>query len=307
MTILLDHPLVTGLAPEWATAWGEDGYGVFVALRVGKAEQKLRYIPRGSFWMGSPKTEQGRWENEGPQHLVTLTEGYWLADTPCTQEFWQEVMGNNPSRFQSPKRPVEQVSWDDVQGFLRRLEEKFPSLAADLSTEAQWEHACRAGTTTSIYVGELKILGASNAPLLDEIAWYGGNSGVGFDLENGYSSTHWSEKQYPHNQAGSREVGQKRPNAWGLYDMLGNVWEWCADLWGSYSAEAQIDPGGPEEGLGRVYRGGSWRYHARSVRAACRYWNGPGIRNDNLGFRFSLGRPRSGQGPLCQTSVRHRI
>jgi formylglycine-generating enzyme required for sulfatase activity len=213
--------------------------------------------------MGSPDNEEGRWDDEGPRCQVTLTEGFWLADTPCTQALWEEVMGQNPSRFKAPRHPVEQVSWEDVQVFLRRLEERIPIAGAQLPTEAQWEFACRAGTETSTYAPTME---------LGEIAWYLENSG-----------------------GSAQDVGLKKPNGWGLYDILGNVWEWCGDWFSSYDGSTKHDPTGPLKGSFRVIRGGSWLNVAGDVRAASRYWNAPGVRNDvDLGFRFSLGRPRSG-------------
>src|SRR3954462_12376624 len=194
------------------------------------------------------------------------------------------VMGDNPSGFRSPDRPVEQVSWEEVQEFLRRIEERVPGLA--LPTEAQWEYACRAGTQTATYAGDLEILGCNNAPLLDTIAWYSGNSGVGFELDNGVDSSSWSEKQYPHNRAGTRPVKLKAPNAWGLYDMLGNVREWCADGKRPYGSQDVTDPVGPTwVGAYRVIRGGSWLIDARVARAAFRYDSDPANRGDFLGFR----------------------
>jgi formylglycine-generating enzyme required for sulfatase activity len=284
--------------PSWASAAGRDRYGLWADLEIEGVVQRMRYIRPGRFIMGSPESEQGRYDDEGPQHLVTLTEGFWLADTPCTQEFWQTLIPKNPSRFQSPRRPVEQVSWEDAHGFLRALESRLgEGFEARLPTEAQWEYACRAGTTTSTYAGELEILGACNGPLLHEIAWYGGNSGVDYDLEEGADSSGWPEKQFEHRKAGSREVARKAPNAWGLYDTLGNVWEWCADYWNDrYEPGEQRDPTGLKDGPHRVIRGGSWVHAARSVRAAARHWSAPGDRSDYLGFRFSLGRPRSGKG-----------
>jgi formylglycine-generating enzyme required for sulfatase activity len=207
-----------------------------------------------------------------------------LFDTPCTQALWEAVMGDNPSRFQSPERPVEQVSWEEVQEFLRRIEERVPGLA--LPTEAQWEYACRAGTQTATYAGDLEILGDSNAPLLDAIAWYSGNSGVGFELDNGWDSSNWPEKQYLHERAGTHPVGLKEPNAWGLYDMLGNVWEWCADGIRPYGSESVTDPIGPTKaGAERVLRGGAWILDARVVRSASRIAYDPGYRFVNFGFR----------------------
>ncbi len=273
----------------WASASGEDGIGHWAAFEVAGVEQRLRWIEPGTFWMGSQETEAGRWGDEGPRHRVRLTRGFWLGETPCTQALWQGVMGSNPSRFKSPNRPVERVSWEDCQEFLARLAESHPLLNLRLPTEAEWEYACRAKTENATWMGDLKILGENNAPLLDKIAWYGGNSGVGFDLVEGADSSGWPEKQYPHERAGTRPVGQKAPNPWGLRDMLGNVFEWCSDWVGPYSGEHAEGPKGPESGSRRVIRGGSWDSGAQSVRAACRFGDEPGARGHNLGFRLVRG------------------
>jgi formylglycine-generating enzyme required for sulfatase activity len=283
--------------PGWADAIGRDGFGLWVDIAVERsggqpARQRLRWIPPGWFWMGSPESEQGRYDDEGPQHRVTLEQGYWLFDTPCTQALWSAVMGENSSRFQDPKRPVERVSWDQAQAFVEAINKRVPGLNLSLPSEAQWEYACRAGTDTAIYTGGLEIKGENNAPALDPIAWYGGNSGEGFDLDEGEDSSGWPDKQYPHKKAGTREVGLKAANPWGLYDMLGNVWEWVEDDWhedyngapgdgGAWSGTG--DPG--DRGAGRVVRGGCWYYIARYVRAAYRGRYRPGDRDDILGFR----------------------
>jgi formylglycine-generating enzyme required for sulfatase activity len=136
-------------------------------------------------------------------------------------------MGENPSRFQSPRRPGERVSWEDCQRFLEATEAQQPGLGFRLPTEAQWEYACRAGTVEATWKGDLEILGENNAPLLDEIAWYGGNSGTEFDLAEGHDSSGWPALQDPHEKAGTRMVQLKDQNPWGLYDLLGNVFEWC--------------------------------------------------------------------------------
>jgi formylglycine-generating enzyme required for sulfatase activity len=296
------HPLVDGLPERWARQWGEDEHGAFVAFAVGKVAQRMRWVPPGKFTMGSPEGEAGRWADEGPQHEVEIRRGLWLAETPVTQALWVAVMGTNPSRFVSPDRPVEQVSWDDCQGFIEKLNGLVPGLDARLPTEAEWEYACRADTTTATWVGDLEILGDYNAPILDDIAWYGGNIGQGFELADGYNSSKWPDKQYPHTKAGTRPVGQKLPNALGLFDMLGNVFEWCEDWLGSYDATSVTDPLGPRTGSTRVSRGGSWNSYARYVRAAYRYAIAPGDRDGNLGFRLARGQvpgaePASGAEP----------
>ncbi len=286
--------------PQWASAIGRDRFGLWseIAIELNQGEpviQRLRWIPPGGFWMGSPESETSelakndnerdwfKWEH--PQHPVILTQGYWLFDTPCTQALWEAVMGDNPSNFKSPTRPVEQVSWDQVQDFLKQINTRFPDLNLTLPSEAQWEYACRAGTETAIYTGELAILGENNAPALDPIAWYGGNSGVEFDLPNGYDSSDWKEKQYPHTRAGTRPVKLKQANPWGLYDMLGNVWEWCQDGLRDYTEDAVTNPVGPLAGASRVICGGSWGSDARHVRAAYRPLLAPIPRRGNLGFR----------------------
>ncbi len=281
------HPLDQGHPPAWASEWGDDGHGVFVGFTIGGVSQRLRWIPPGRFVMGSPESEAGRLDDEGPQHEVTISRGFWLGETPCTQALWEAVTGENPSRFRSSDRPVEQVNWENCRSFLDDLNQRLPRLEARLPTEAEWEYACRAGTETSTYAGELEILGFNNAPLLDDVAWYGGNSGHDLDLAESVSSG-WREQQYPHKKAATRRVRQKKPNAWGLHDMLGNVWEWCADAYGPYSAEAQQDPLN-HEGSRRVLRGGSWLEPAQSVRSAVRSARTPGYRYVIRGFRLARG------------------
>ncbi len=281
MTTFRSHPLDQGCPPAWATGWGEDRYGIFVEFTVGGAVQRMRWIEPGEFQMGSPEDEPGRWENEGPRHLERIGEGFWLADTPCTQAVWAGVMAET-SRFQSPDLPVVQVAWEDCQEFCRRLAVPTGESGWRLPTEAEWEYACRAGTDEATYAGPIEIEGERNAPVLDRIAWYGGNSGVGYDLAEGVDSSDWTEKQYEHRRAGSRRVKTKAPNPWGLYDMLGNVYEWCEDSWSDrYGAETG--------GTTRVVRGGSWFSLALFCRAAFRSRDDPSYRDDVLGFRLARG------------------
>lgn len=301
--------------PPWASAFGRDRYGLWADLtleyemsgggvamgglpgRVKKSvTQRLRWIPPGRMMMGSPPDEEGRLDREGPQHEVTISRGFWMFDTPCTQELWQALMGENPSRFVDPLRPVEKVDWMQVTEFSERLSELAQELTVQLPTEAQWEYACRAGTRTAIYMGPLKILGDANAPGLDAIAWYGGNSGVEYELDDGNALSYLHDKQYEFDKAGTHRVGLKLPNPWGLYDMLGNVWEWCRDGLRDYSAESVTDPADlVSEAADRVFRGGGWSNLARGVRAACRYAYVPGVRGVNLGFRCVCSQSPSGE------------
>jgi formylglycine-generating enzyme required for sulfatase activity len=221
--------------------------------------------------MGSPESEKRRSNNE-TQHKVTLTKGFWMAETEVTQEMWQAVMGDNPSYFQgtraggvSPlKLPVEKVSWDDCQTFVKKFNEKINEagakvpaslngFVASLPTEAQWEYACRAGTNTPYGSGKS----------LNDI-WYFSNS---------------VDKTHP--------VGTKTANVWGLYDMHGNVWEWCSDLYGDYNGDA-TDPTGAATGAYRVNRGGAWNSAETRCRSAYRSSDSPGNRNGSLGFRLSF-------------------
>jgi sulfatase modifying factor 1 len=296
----IGHPLADGGAPEWAAEWGDDQFGPFAVWQVrdrdGKRlSQQFRWIPPGSFWMGSPENEPGRWVDEGPRHWVTLTRGFWMADTPCNQELWQAVTGKNPSYFPSPRHPVETVSWLRVQEFLTRVNANAEGDRFDLPTEAQWEYACRADSDKALYPtakgdGTIEILGERNAPALDPIAWYAGNSAVPEGIENGYEVSGWKQRQFNHQRASTQPVGLKLPNAWGLYDMLGNVWEWCLDRWGGYPAGSVVDPErcGEREGDGvsRVSRGGCWHYRARRVRCASRYHNRADFQGNYLGFRL---------------------
>ena len=244
----------------WMTSCGQDQVGAWAVARVSGVDVKFRFCPPGRFAMGSPASEEGRFGDEGPQHEVELTRGVWMGEMVVTQRLWQAVMGNNPSRFKGPERPVEKVSWDDCSSFLARANASLPGLGLRLPTEAEWEYACRAATTGPTYRG------VNDAKTLDAIAWYGKNSG---------SETH--------------PVGQKAANPCGLYDMLGNVREWCSDWFGDYAAGRTVDPTGPATGSKRVGRGGSWYGDAQYARAAYRNASAPDTQIVNLGFRLARG------------------
>jgi formylglycine-generating enzyme required for sulfatase activity len=214
---------------------------------------KFVYIKPGSFMMGSPSSEPGRDDDE-TLHQVTLTKGFYLQTTEVTQGQWKRVLGSNPSNFKNcgDDCPVEKVSWSDIQEFIAELNRMEGGYKYRLPTEAEWEYAARAGTKGP-YAGGL-----------DAMAWYKDTSG---------GKTH--------------AVGMKRPNAWGLYDMHGNVWEWCQDRFGGYPSGSVTDPKGASSGAGRVVRGGSWYDDARRCRSAYRGRDEPGDRYDLLGFRLA--------------------
>ena len=277
-----------GLPEPWAVEWGEDRYGVFAGFAVGNVVQRMRWIPPGRFVMGSPEGEAGRYEDE-TQHEVKIANGFWLGDTPVTQALWEAVMGNNPSHFKTPDRPVEMVSWDDCQEFIGRLNEMVPALEARLPTEEEWEYACRAGTTTTTWVGNWEILGPCDAPSIDSIAWYAGNCGVDFELNDGYDTVDWPRKQYPHTKGGTHPVRRKAPNPWGIYDMLGNVFEMCSDYYAPYTADATQEKLPVLIGNERIIRGGSAGSRARKIRAAARGALHERNRDNDLGLRLACG------------------
>ena len=279
----------------WASGMGRDCFGLWADFVYSDVRQRMRFCPPGQFQIGSPEDEAGRDDDEGTQTEITFSEGFWLFDTPVTQVLYDAVMGENPSRFISPTRPVEQVDWWQAWKFIDTLSAQVAGLELRLPSEAEWEYACRAGTPEATYAGPMEILGANNAPILDSIAWYGGNSGIDFDLDEGRDSSGWPEKQHEHSKAGTRPVKLKRANPWGLHDMIGNVWEWCEDEWHDSHEGASFDglPRPPSQhddgGSGRVLRGGSWGHGARGCRAAFRYGYAPGDRYNDLGFRPARG------------------
>ncbi len=217
-------------------------------------------IPAGRFLMGSPDFEEGRYKDEGPEHEVTIGRPFYLGRYPVTQAQWEAVMGTNPSQFKGANRPVESVSWNDCQEFNRKLNAQAGEARYRLPSEAEWEYACRAGSKTRYSFG-------NDETLLADHAWYDKNS---------RNTTH--------------PVGQKKPNAWGLHDMHGNIYEWCQDHWHGGYIGAPTDGSVWESGGGsnRVFRGGSWSIVARYARAANRYGDEPGGRGVDFGFRLVL-------------------
>ena len=246
--------------PRWASAWGDDRFGLWADLAVADVVQRLRWIEAGRFQMGDERQPERQVETQ-------IVAGFWLADTACTQALWQAVTGSNPSQFSasntthpgSPQHPVEQVSWNDIttpgSGFLAGLQSFSQGAPPELPSEAEWEYACRADARTAYSFG-------------DEITLAQVNFRSGSD------------------PAAPVAVKSLPANAWGLYEMHGNVWEWCADGFDEQES-ARIGPADPSAAL-RAQRGGSWGSNARDVRAADRIVVSPGGANQFTGFRFLL-------------------
>jgi len=227
-------------------------------------EPEMILILASSFLMGSEEDDSQAYADERPQHQVTITQSFYIGKYLITQEQYQAVMGNNPSNFKKGgKYPVEYVGWNDAQEFCKRLSDMTGKIYR-LPSEAEWEYACRAGTQTNYYYGNDKSQ-------LGEYAWYDKNS-----------------------NSQTQAVGQKKPNKWGLYDMLGNVWEWCEDDWhdnykgAPNDGRAWIDNDNRSHSEYRTVRGGSWYFYSRDCRCAIRYDDIPAGRYDSFGFRVVL-------------------
>ena len=262
LSVFLSYLLITGMILLDRQVFAQSPKEIANSIGI-----KLVLIPKGTFTMGSPKTEEGRFANE-TEHQVTISKDYYLGVTEVTQGQYEKVMGINPSYFQGNKirgsssnHPVEVVSWEDAVEFCKKLavlpEEQKAGRVYRLPTEAEWEYACRAGSKTAYSFGE-------SSKSLGDYAWFGNSNG----------QTH--------------PVGEKKANAWGLFDMHGNVWEWCSDWYDEYPTGAVSDPVGPREGTGRVPRGGSWNTGAAHCRTADRSRPGPSGRFYSHGFRVAL-------------------
>jgi hypothetical protein len=238
--------------PAWAAAAGRDDHGRWADLAIGELHLRLRWCPAGTFTQGSPVGETGRQEGESAR-MVTLSAPFWLAATETTQELWQQVMGANPSRHRGEHMPVDSVSFDQTQEFILRLNARVPALAVRLPSEAEWEYACRAGSAAP-------FSGGSDP---SRVAWTEATSGGG-----------------PH------PVGQLQANAWGLYDLHGNLMEWCQDFFAPYDSGPVSDPLG-WSGVQRVVRGGAWSTPAVEARAAARHRYLPPTRMFFIGFRLA--------------------
>jgi formylglycine-generating enzyme required for sulfatase activity len=238
-------PLGPPLHPSWAAAVGQDAWGTWAEFTVGHTPQRFRLVPVGEFRMGSPASEAGRKQDELPRRVCIETP-FWLANTACTQALWRAVTGQFPSHFRGDDLPVEQVSWDAVNTrFLTELNRRLPGLNAALPTEVQWEYACRAGTDTAFHWGD--------GPIPPDRAHH--------------------EFRSPRQTV---PVDMFEPNTWGLYQMHGNVMEWCAQT------------GQSDRGEDRVARGGAWNTNARTLRSACRTARSRSSARNDLGFRLAV-------------------
>ncbi len=228
----------------------------------GGLKLELVFIPAGDFLMGSPDSDRQAENNEKPQHRVRITKPFYMGKYKVMQDQWDAVMGSNSSAFRGPKYPVNAVSWDDCQTFIKKLNDKFRSQGGTfrLPTEAQWEYACRAGSTTQWSFGD-------DVSRLRDYAWYQGNA-----------------------EAAIHPLGMKKSNAWGLYDIHGDLWEWCADTYDRryYSVSPADDPLGPSTAGYRVLRGGSWYLGPEYARSARRSWLGPNVGSFLHGFRLAM-------------------
>ena len=245
----------------------------------GGVKMEFALIPAGEFMMGSGDsietlvrkshsrlTGSLMFENEYPQHRVRVTKPFYIAKYEVTQDQWEPVIGRNPAKFPGARNPVEKVSWHDCQDFANRLSAKSSGLTCALPTEAEWEWACRAGTSTAFHTGEALSMEQANC---------GGSYPYAGDVQSRH-------KTMP--------VGGFKPNAWGLYDMHGNVWEWCEDWYGEdyYKHSPKHDPRGPTTGGSRVIRGGSWDVHGMRCRSSSRDSFAPKARDNAGGLRVVL-------------------
>jgi formylglycine-generating enzyme required for sulfatase activity len=259
--------------PKCAENNGIDEYGVYFDFFVKNVIQRMRYIPAGRFMMGLSIGEQERFDDE-LQHEVEITKGFWLADTACTQALWEIVMDNNPSEFKGKNNPAESVSWYDCIKFIKKINSLKPGLNLRLPTEAEWEYACR-GTKCR-----------NNMNKEDSDTFFFGKN-ITTDQVN-YNGN------YPYNNGQKGEFrGKTIPvkslpyNDYGLYEMHGNVWEWCADWYGGYSAGRVVDPVGIDKGTSRVLRGGSWIGSGGVCRSACRNRLKPDDYSGSIGLRLA--------------------
>jgi formylglycine-generating enzyme required for sulfatase activity len=260
-------------SPQWGSGGGADEHGHFADYKVREVEFRFRWVPAGTFQMGASAQEVERIArpSETPRHSVSLTRGFWMGETQITQEQWLLFATANRSKFKGAKRPLCGCSWYEAQEFCHRFSEAH-NLAVRLPTEAEWEYACRAGTQSAFNDGSAVIGVKVDTPALRDLAIY-----------KGTSRGEWDAEHEP------REVGIKRPNRWGLYDMHGNVDEWCRDNYSEYTGDAREDPVVISDSLSsHIARGGNYMSWAYECRSAMRRAYDSDLTLDTLGLRIVI-------------------
>ena len=260
-TATLAGMLTTNTSSSVASGTSSSGNTITIPVKNGISIEMVR-VEAGTFIMGATPEMKEPWDDEKPAHQVTLTNDYYIGKYEVTQALWKAVMGYNPSAFKGDNLPVEQVSWDDCQEFISKLN-SITGKTFRLPTEAEWEYAARGGNKSRGY----QYSGSNN---ISDVAWYKDN----WYKDNSDNKTH--------------AVGSKQANELGIYDMSGNVWEWCQYWFGSYSSSSQVNPIGANSGSDRVFRGGGWYNNARFCRSSCRRNDEPGFRSRGLGLRLVL-------------------
>ena len=303
-TASLSGVLTTNASSSVSSGTSLTGNTITIPVKDGISIDMVR-VKAGTFTMGATAEMKNPYDDEKPTHRVTLTNDYYIGKYEVTQALWQAVMGNNPSKFKGDNLPVEQVSWNDCQEFISKLN-RITGKLFRLPTEAEWEYAARGGKKSRGY----QYSGSNN---LSDVAWYDDNSVIKIhavgtkqpnklgiymrgnvwewcqDRYDKYSSNLLDVAWYDDNSGSkTHAVGTKQPNELGIYDMSGNVWEWCQDRYDKYSSFSQVNPTGANSGFDRVFRGGSCIGYAWPCRSSCRKYDSPDFRNNNLGLRLVL-------------------
>ena len=303
-TASLSGVLTTNASSSVSSGTSLTGNTITIPVKDGISIDMVR-VKAGTFTKGATAEMKNPYDDEKPTHRVTLTNDYYIGKYEVTQALWQAVMGNNPSKFKGDNLPVEQVSWNDCQEFISKLN-RITGKLFRLPTEAEWEYAARGGKKSRGY----QYSGSNN---LSDVAWYDDNSVIKIhavgtkqpnklgiymrgnvwewcqDRYDKYSSNLLDVAWYDDNSGSkTHAVGTKQPNELGIYDMSGNVWEWCQDRYDKYSSFSQVNPTGANSGFDRVFRGGSCIGYAWPCRSSCRKYDSPDFRNNNLGLRLVL-------------------
>ncbi len=295
---------IGGIPFHWCPPTGSKGFAMgSPAGEVGRFDNEVQHqvvLTRG-FWIAETEVTLGQWQELMGSTLRQQAAKTLADDTLFTIQGKRQTIrdafklnkGDEAKiiGLEAPEMPIYYVNWNEADQFCRRLTgweragNRLPTgWEVRLPTEAQWEYAARAGTTTATYAGDLELLGRNNAPILDPISWYGGNSGYGYS-GIGFPSRNWQDKQYQFDFAGPRVTGQRKANPWHLRDVIGDLAEWCADRYGNYGSQNETDPRGPAVGFTRAIRGASWSSPAAACRAAWRAGSEPGLRQNFVGFR----------------------